>query len=144
MKQTSFKGEKIMKKNLLSIVAVLAFAVSCQTTNTEDYSDLHSDDESHNHSDHDFMESNEQQPSSFSAVSAMNAAKTDAPLLPQNATAGECFARVLVPAKYETEQVRMLKSESRELASVIPAKYRWTKKQILVKPESKKLVYGPA
>ncbi len=132
-----------MKRSLLSVIAILTLAAACQTTHSEDHADLHSEDSTHNHSDHDFMESNEQQPNSFTSA-ATASATTDAPLLPKNASAGECFARVLVPAKYQAEQVRLLKSESREIASVIPAKYSWAKKQILVKPESKKIVYVPA
>jgi hypothetical protein len=65
-------------------------------------------------------------------------------LTPPNAKAGECYAKVVIPAKYKTVQERVLIQEASNKISVIPPKYEWVKKKIEVTPESKKLVTVPA
>ena len=90
-----------------------------------------------------------------------------APLLPPNAKAGECYARVLVPPRYEATTEQMLKSAAStrietnaarfetvtqqvlvqaasERLEVIPATYGWETEEILVKPATSKLVAVPA
>ncbi len=88
-------------------------------------------------------------------------------LLPPNAKAGECYARVLIPATYrtitkdvikkkpskkievipatyETVTEQVLVKEAGEDISTIPAVYDWVEEQVLVKAESTKLVSHPA
>lgn len=87
--------------------------------------------------------------------SAKNKTKSGDPL-PPNAKAGECYARVHIPATYRTETQKVLKKEASyrietsqpiykevtdyvlvkeqsEVAELIPAKYSWKTESILVK-----------
>lgn len=89
------------------------------------------------------------------------------PLLPPNAKAGECYARVLLPPKYELKTKRLLKKaatsrvqttppryelvdqkvlvkEASESSMVVPAKYDYVTEKVLVKEASEKLVVVPA
>jgi len=92
---------------------------------------------------------------------------TGAELLPPNAKAGECYARVYIPPQYrnktqtvvtrpEAESIRVLpavykpvpkkilvKAEAQRL-EVIPARYSYVEEKILVRPESERLVSVPA
>ena len=65
-------------------------------------------------------------------------------LLPPAAKTGECYARVFVPAQYETESERMLKREASERLEVIPAQYEWVTERVLVKEASERLETVPA
>ena len=88
-------------------------------------------------------------------------------LLPPNAKAGECYARIfvpptyktvteqamkregservhIIPAKTETGTERVLVSEASSKLQVIPATYGWVEETLLVKPASKNLVEIPA
>jgi len=65
-------------------------------------------------------------------------------LTPPNAKAGECYAKVVIPAKYKTVQDRVLVQEASEKISITPAKYEWVNKQVELTPASKKLVTVPA
>lgn len=65
-------------------------------------------------------------------------------LVPPNAKPGECFARVLTPAKFETKSQRMLKSAASERIVTTPARFKWVTKRILVQPASTKVVAVPA
>ena len=69
---------------------------------------------------------------------------TSGELLPPNAKPGECFARVLVPAKYETENVRVLSRQAAETINVIPAKYKTVQKKVLVQEAATRLELVPA
>ncbi len=64
-------------------------------------------------------------------------------LYPPNAKPGECYARVLIPAKYTTKKEKVLVREASEKLEVIPAKYKWVTKKVLVKEASTKLVTIP-
>jgi len=66
------------------------------------------------------------------------------PLLPPNARAGECYARVFVPPEYNTETKQVLLHEAGEKVETIPARYEWVEEQVLVKEESEKLEVIPA
>lgn len=104
---------------------------------------------------------------SLAETAASQADPATAPLLPPNAKAGECYARVLVPPRYETstEQVvktaastrietdpaqfetvtkQVLVKAASERLEVIPATYGWETEEVLVKPASSKLVAVPA
>ena len=88
-------------------------------------------------------------------------------LLPPNAKAGQCFARVYTPPTYKTESERVLKAdgydvveiipavygveqqtvmtqEATEVLDVIPAVYGWKEEQVLVSPAITELQKVPA
>ena len=67
-----------------------------------------------------------------------------ASLIPPNAKAGECYAKVVLPAKYETVEERVLVKEASEKIKIIPAKYEWISERIEVTPASKKIIPIPA
>ncbi|MDH3526055.1 MAG: peptidoglycan-binding protein [Gammaproteobacteria bacterium] len=71
-------------------------------------------------------------------------ALADAGLLPTNARAGECYAKVMVPAEYKTVEEKVVVAEASEKIEVIPAKYEWTEVRVPVQQESEKLVAVPA
>ncbi len=87
-------------------------------------------------------------------------------MLPPNAKAGECYARVwvepvfqtatervlvkpeaemleIIPAKYETVSDRVVVKEASTELEVVPPVYEWVEERVLVKPESKRLVEVP-
>lgn len=65
-------------------------------------------------------------------------------LLPPNAKAGECYARVYIPATYATETETVVKSEPGERLEVIPARYELVEEQHQVKEASTRLEVVPA
>jgi len=84
----------------------------------------------------------------FHADTAMSAATGDATqsvatasdsLLPP-AKPGECYTRVLIPARFETETVKMLKKAAGEKIQLIPGEYGWGEEKVLVEEASSKLV----
>ena len=64
-------------------------------------------------------------------------------LTPPEAKAGECYARVMSPAKYETLSEKVLIKEAREEISIVPAAYEMVEKEIEVIAASKKLIHVP-
>ena len=65
-------------------------------------------------------------------------------LVPPNAKAGECYAKVVVPSKYKTVEERVLVQEASNKISVVPAKYEWIEEKVEVTPTGKKLITVPA
>ena len=65
-------------------------------------------------------------------------------LTPPNAKAGECYAKVVVPAKYKTIEERVLVQEASHKISIVPAKYKWIDEKVEITPASKKLKTIPA
>ena len=65
-------------------------------------------------------------------------------LTPPNAKAGECYAKVVIPAKYKTIKERVLVQEASNKIKIIPAKYEWVDEKIEVTPASEKLITIPA
>ncbi len=88
-------------------------------------------------------------------------------LLPPNAKAGECYARVFIPPQYETVtktvlakeassklvtskpvyewvEERVLVKEPSKRVELIPAKYDWVEEQVLVQEASEELIVEPA
>ena len=65
-------------------------------------------------------------------------------LIPPNAKAGECYAKVVIPAKYKSVDERVLVQEASEKISITPAKYEWVEEKVEVTPSTKKLVTVPA
>jgi hypothetical protein len=81
-----------------------------------------------------------------SVIAADNEAAAPAAggLLPTNARAGECYAKVMVPAEYKTVEEKVVVAEASEKIEVIPAKYEWTEVRVPVQQESEKLIAVPA
>jgi hypothetical protein len=71
-------------------------------------------------------------------------AAAGAGLLPPNARAGECYAKVMVPAIYKTVDEKVVVADASQKIEVIPAKYEWTEVRVPVQQESEKLVAVPA
>jgi len=65
-------------------------------------------------------------------------------LLPPNAKAGECYARVLVPPVEETTSERVLVREASSIIAIVPAKYEMAEEKVEMKEASEKLVVIPA
>ena len=79
-----------------------------------------------------------------SEAAKLNLATADGPLLPPNAKAGECYARVWVDPTYRTLTKTITTQEASEKVEIIPAKYEWAEEQVLVKEASSELVSVPA
>jgi hypothetical protein len=77
------------------------------------------------------------------AARGHSAAGGNGSLLPPQAAAGECYARVFVPARFDTEKITLVKREAGERINVIPAQYEWAEERVLVKPASQKVVPVP-
>ena len=71
-------------------------------------------------------------------------ATAEVSLIPPNAKAGECYAKVVIPAKYKSVEDRVLVQEASNKISIIPAKYKWVEEKVEVTPETKKLITIPA
>ncbi len=65
-------------------------------------------------------------------------------LFPPNAKPGECYARVLIPATYETTTEKVLAKQASIKLEVIPAKLANGTERVLVKEASTQLVEVPA
>ncbi len=65
-------------------------------------------------------------------------------LTPPDAKPGECYARVMSPAKYETVEEKVVVKEATEEISIVPAEYETVDQEVEVIPESKKLIPVPA
>ena len=65
-------------------------------------------------------------------------------LTPPNAKPGECYARVVLPAQYETVEEQVMIKEPSEQIEIIPAEYGSKEEEIEVIPQIKKLTPVPA
>lgn len=66
-------------------------------------------------------------------------------LLPPDAQAGECYARVSIPPKFDTVTEQVLKQEASTRIETIPPKYAWVEERVLIEPEHEEVVgYEPA
>lgn len=75
---------------------------------------------------------------------AEEAGRIDATATLPDAKPGQCFAKVIVPAKFEVRPEKVLVKPEFETVEVIPATYDIQEKQVLVKEAAKKLVAVPA
>jgi len=73
---------------------------------------------------------------------ALNA--EEASLTPPDAKPGECYARVVLPATYETVEEQVMIKEPSEEISIVPAEYKIEEEEVEVIPKSKKLTPVPA
>lgn len=65
-------------------------------------------------------------------------------MLPPNAKAGECYARLYMPPVYKTEHEQVLKRAASESVSIIPAKFETVEETVLVREAAKRLEIIPA
>ena len=68
----------------------------------------------------------------------------DASLFPPNPKAGECYARVLIPARYKSVAEKVLTRDAAERIEIIPARYESAQESVLVREASTKLEVVPA
>jgi len=61
-----------------------------------------------------------------------------------DAKPGQCYAKVMVPAQYETKEEKVLVRESAQKIETIPAKYEWAEKTVTINAAHTKLVPEPA
>ncbi|MDJ0739531.1 MAG: peptidoglycan-binding domain-containing protein [Gammaproteobacteria bacterium] len=61
-----------------------------------------------------------------------------------NAKPGECYAKVVIPAQYKTENVDVTMREASVRYETVPAKYAMVEEKVLVKEAAKKIVPVPA
>lgn len=64
--------------------------------------------------------------------------------LPPEGVAGECYAKVFIPAEYRTETERDLVKEASERIEIVPAEYKWVEERVMTKEASTQLVEVPA
>ena len=65
-------------------------------------------------------------------------------LTPPNAKAGECYARVVLPAQYEEVEEKVLVKEASEKIEILPAEYEDVEEEVVIVPETKSLEPVPA
>ena len=87
------------------------------------------------------VESHMQQQLSGGRQTGSGSDMTDA--LP-NAKAGQCFAKVLTPAKYETITEKVMVREAANRIEIIPAKYQIVEEKVEIKAASEKIIEVPA
>jgi len=61
-----------------------------------------------------------------------------------NAQPGECYAKVVIPAKYRTESSTVVVKEASEQVKIVPARYEWTEQRVLVSEAGSELRAVPA
>jgi len=64
--------------------------------------------------------------------------------LPPNAAAGECYAKVIIPAEYKTLTERHLLQEASERLEIVPAEFKWVEERVTIKEPSTRLEVVPA
>jgi hypothetical protein len=65
-------------------------------------------------------------------------------IIPPTAKPGECYARILVPERYETMTEKVLTQQASEKIETIPAKYETVEQRVTVKEASKQFEEVPA
>ena len=68
----------------------------------------------------------------------------DPSLMPPDAKAGQCFARVIIPAEYKEISEKVLKKGESETVKIIPAQFAEVEEKVLVREPTKKLEIVPA
>ncbi|MCB1725344.1 MAG: peptidoglycan-binding protein [Chromatiaceae bacterium] len=76
--------------------------------------------------------------------SGAGAEPVDATTTLPNAKPGECYAKVVIPAQYNTENVDVVVREASVRFETIPAEYDEVEEKVLVKEAAKKIVPVPA
>lgn len=75
---------------------------------------------------------------------ASTTAAGDSSLFPPNPKPGQCYARVLIPAKYQSVTERVMTRDASERIEVIPARYESAEETVLIKEASTRLEVVPA
>lgn len=71
--------------------------------------------------------------------------EVDMPLLgPADAKPGQCFAKVFVPARYETRDEEVVKTAATERIEIVPAQIEEVQEQVIVRPATTRLEVVPA
>ncbi len=65
-------------------------------------------------------------------------------LFPPNAEQGHCYARLFIPAEYQTVTEKVLKTDAGERVEVIPARYETVSERVLVEEASQQIKVIPA
>jgi len=78
------------------------------------------------------------------AGSVANAQTIDNTQTLPNAKAGECYAKVIVPAKFSTQEETVVVQEASERIEVIPAKYETVDQTIVLKEAGQRITTVPA
>lgn len=76
------------------------------------------------------------------AAHTETAAQSD--MFPPNPQPGSCYARVLIPAKFDTKTDQVLVREASEKVDVVPAQYEWGEERVVDKEASKRIEVVPA
>ncbi len=77
-------------------------------------------------------------------VGASGLVADDMEVVIPNAQPGECYAKVIIPAKFETTTEKVLTKEASERLQIIPAKYGTGTEKVLVQEASTRLTVIPA
>lgn len=75
---------------------------------------------------------------------SQDVSKESLSLYPPNAKPGECYAKVLVPAKYDVISEKVVKREASEKVSIVPAKYEWVEERVQTREATESLQIVPA
>jgi len=78
------------------------------------------------------------------ASTSLVADATNVETILPNAQPGECYAKVIIPAKFETTTEKILSKEASERLEIVPAKYGTGSEKVLVKEASTRLSVIPA
>lgn len=78
------------------------------------------------------------------ASSAATTGATNNDAFPPNPQPGHCYARVLIPAEFETSTEQVEVRPASEKIAVVPAEFEWTTQTVLDKEASTKIVPVPA
>lgn len=65
-------------------------------------------------------------------------------VLPPNAKAGECYAKLFVPEQYETKEIKQLVKDAETKIEVVPATYKTVERKVTIREEATKLITVPA
>ncbi|MFN0113556.1 MAG: peptidoglycan-binding domain-containing protein [Paracoccaceae bacterium] len=64
--------------------------------------------------------------------------------LPPNAKAGECYARIMIPAQYRTVNETVVVTPASQKIETVAARYEWIEERVTVKEASERLEIIPA
>ncbi len=78
------------------------------------------------------------------SLSTVALARVDATGALPDAKPGECYAKIIIPPKFETQTEEVVVAEPSERVEVIPPKFEWAEDKVLVKEASFKLQPVPA
>ena len=79
----------------------------------------------------------------IAASSSLTAESVESSIIP-NAKPGECYAKALIPAKFETHTEKVLVREASEKLQIVPAQFGTQDQKVLIKEASEKLTVIPA